>query len=300
MNYGTTFSHRFIQELGLNVQSAFGDVLQMKFDLLRLSVYWNESQPTPDTINLDPIVQLLEKCQHTQQHVVLTLGMKAPRWPEFYLPSWVNQQPQNLHTQQAFLDFLRAAFQQLKNHDCISYWQIENEPLDPSGLHHWTVQTEFLDKEIKYIQANDHRPILLTTWGNELSKRHFLPLLAQRADVVGIDVYGHQYQNTLLLGPRYVGPQDSDQQLLQLFSLCSKPVWVTELQAEPWEKGEVEYKSDYPKSMSVPVLEQHLKQAERLHRETVFFWGVEYWLWRAKVGDSSYLDFWQKIKNSAT
>lgn len=58
--------------------------------------------------------------------------MKAPRWPEYYFPSWVmDKTPEG--AREYVLQFIKTVIEKFKKYLCISAWQVENEPLDPSG-----------------------------------------------------------------------------------------------------------------------------------------------------------------------
>lgn len=295
MQYGITFSHRQAQYLGLDPKQAFQECLNLGFSYIRLCVYWNEVEQQQGTYDFTVIEELLHHCEKYGQKVVLVLGMKAPRWPEFYIPSWAAQDPHSPATQTAVLTFLQHAASHLATFSCISHWQVENEPLDPSGEHEWTVPTSLLDREVDLVRQHDARPVLLTAWGNTLSKRQLLPVLAENADVVGIDVYYQQYADTWR-GERYIGPDDNTTRMTALLDEVKKEVWITELQAEPWEKDEAGYLASTPKSCSPDLLRQFVQRASKLPVSTILFWGVEYWLWKAQQGNSCYLEAWAEFK----
>jgi hypothetical protein len=76
------------------------------------------------------------------------------------------------------------------------------------------------------------------------------------------------------------------------FSLrkIQKPVWIAELQAEPWEESSDGYRSDKTQSMSPQQLVWNWQWGKSLPVSRVFLWGGEYWIWRAQQGDSRYVD----------
>jgi hypothetical protein len=273
MIWGATFSHRFAESLHLDVKEALNEYIALKFDLLRICVYWDEVQSSEDNLNLSIVRSLLERCQAAHQNVVVAVGMKAPRWPEFYFPSWTSADPHDQTTQKATLKFVAHVVEELKEYGCITAWQLENEALDPSGPDHMKVPYTFLQEEVETVRQLDQRAIVLTAWGNELSKRGTLTQLAPLADVVGIDLYGHQYLDVKFLGSRYVGPQDSQKKLTTLLTSTARPIWITELQAEPWEKNEEGYRSLHPKSMNAQILRQHIEDARALLLRRSFFGG---------------------------
>src|SRR3990167_1148280 len=89
MPIGTTYSHKFAKYLQLDHQKSFNDIIALNFNIIRLCCYWDEIQPTKTSYDFSSIQWMLDVCEKHNQNVVLTIGMKAPRYPEFYIPSWV-------------------------------------------------------------------------------------------------------------------------------------------------------------------------------------------------------------------
>lgn len=293
MQFGTTFSHRHIRQLGLDPVQSLERVIGMGFAKLRLCIYWDEVQPSPDAWNVEEVRRYLVRCTEHKQQVVLVIGMKSPRWPEFYVPTWAEEQLEG-----HLLQFIERAVRELKAFSCITHWQVENEPLDPSGPQNQKVEFALLEKEVATVRKHDERPVLLTAWGNAARRRNVLPNLAELSDVVGIDVYYKQYSQVLMV-KTYKGPEDNEKSLSEYLKRLNTPVWITELQAEPWEKNEHDYLSDAPPSCSDRLLKEYVEKAMRLPVEVIFFWGVEYWLWRAERGDSCYLELWNRLKKES-
>lgn len=214
----------------------------------------------------------------------MVIGMKAPRWPEFYFPEWIiKKDPEHVETE--VLRFIQKGIETLKHFSCITHWQVENEPLDPSGPDNLKISDELLEKEIARVRNLDARPIVVTVWGNFLSKRSSFRIAEKLADIVGIDVY---YKTPFWKG-MYKGPWDTDRTIAKLIATCTKPVWISELQAEPWERQGKDFRHPYPESINLPQLKKNILRAQRLHSEGLFFWGYEYWMYRNVCGDSSFL-----------
>lgn len=296
--WGATFSHRSAQQFKIDPLDMLRDIISLKFDVLRLCVYWDEVETRQGEVQLQRYHHMLQLCQERGQSVIVTIGMKAPRWPEFHLPSWVPHDPTHPETQRAALAFIERVVTALQKYHNIDCWQIENEALDPSGPDGWVVPESFLVREIELLRSLTDRPTLLTAWGNELKKRRHLPKLhALGADRLGIDLYYHMYHHHRLFGERYLGPNDSDQHLRQEILRLDAPIYITELQAEPWEKDEAQYRSEAPRSMSPSILRSNIQRALQLPVAGVLFWGVEYWLWRAAHGDQRYIEVWKEYQS---
>lgn len=296
--WGTTFSHRFAKELELDPHEALHQVIALNFDLVRLCVCWDEVQPHDGAFEFEEYHRMLQLCQERGQNLVLAVGMKAPRWPEFYIPAWLPQDPNSEITQHATLNYLEQITKEFQRYQNIFVWQIENEPLDSSGPEGWKIPEGFLAQEVELVRGATDKPVLLTAWGNELRKRGNLSILQKSGtDILGIDLYYQQFVDRKLFGAGYVGPQDSAHQLYAEISRTRLPSWVAELQAEPWEKNQAAYRADRTKSMSPDLLRQHIDNMKQLPVEAVLFWGVEYWIWRARQGDRRYIDVWNEVRS---
>lgn len=289
--FGTTLSPSHLRFLGVSPKSALDTAFALKFSHIRLGVYWNEIEKVKGVYDFRELSEILSRCEANRQDIVLTVGVKAPRWPEYYYPSHIKvKDTENEETQIAILQFIKKTINETKHYSCITHWQIENEPLDPSGPFNMEISRTFLEKEIETIKNMDIRPIIVTLWGNDLKKRKLFPTALKLGDIIGVDLYYRQHQGERFGRSVYRGPDHSDTWLSHLIATAKKPVWITELQAEPWEKNNEEYLADFPKSMSPLILEEHIKRACMLPAKELFLWGFEYWVYRAQKGDRSFLD----------
>jgi len=300
MKFGTTFSHRQLQNLECSVFDALDKAIKLNFDYLRICVYWDEIEKKEGQYNWSQLEKTFTTCQKKKQDVVLTLGVKAPRYPEFYFPNWLKDKDlNNKQTQEKILTFVKKTVEKFKNLSCIKYYQVENEALDPSGLDNLTIPLSLLKKEISIVKKLDNRKIITSLWGNDLSKRKLLPKLAEISDIVGLDLYYQQFVKKILGKSFYIGPADSQQKMLKLLSKVDQEVWITELQAEPWEANEQNYLAKNPKSISPQKIKSFYQKVSQLSVSTIFFWGFEYWFYQlSKNNNHSYFETISEITSS--
>ncbi len=214
----------------------------------------------------------------------MTIGMKAPRWPEFYIPRWLNKKPDDASIEPTLFAFISKTVTHFKKQKHIRYWQVENEPLDPSGPHRWVISFDRLAKEVDLVRHVDaSRNIVINLWGNELTKRNLYPQAVRLADVIGIDLYPR------VPGPMgYRGPLDSDDQLrhvIEYIKAVGKQWWISELQTEPWGL----HKSCLPQHII-----ENTQWALQFAPDALWYWGYEYWYERHKKGDDAYWKIMQK------
>lgn len=302
MQYGTSFSHRHLEWLGLNPIEAFKEYNSLGFKWVRLSLYWNEIEKNKGRYDFSKIEPLLELCEKNKIDVVLSVGLKAPRFPEFYIPGWLEntakiktfQTIKKTHTlYKPTLRFIRASVKKLKKYPCLKVWQAENEPLDHCGLVNFArIDFGFLKDEIKIIKNLDpERKIMVNIWGNELTKRKVHKQAMQLADIVGLDIYLRHPIPFLKWLHKLIGPMDSQEKIksvVEEIKSHGKEVWLAELQAEPWEQNEIVTCQENPQSFSPKDFARNINYGKSLLPEVIFFWGFEYWLWKKEQGDLRY------------
>ncbi len=285
MNIGTTFSHKHASYLGLNPQEGLKKLISINLTPIRLCCYWNEIQPMKNKWNYSKIESLIEICEENRQNIVLTIGMKAPRWPEFHIPDWASVQSNEIETNCS--NFVINTVRRFQKYKSITAWQIENEPLDPSGPKNEIVDQAFLESQIKSVKEIDNRPIMLTVWANTFNSRSCFNSILHMCDIIGLDIYFK------VPGPGiYFGPEGGVLNIKEKLKHCSRPVWITELQAEPWENRWTKIRNG---SMSHAKLLENFKQIVNLGAENILLWGSEFWLKESEQGRHGYLNTVNKI-----
>lgn len=283
MIFGTTYSHRHAAYLKLNPSEAFESVCGMGFSSIRIACYWNEIEKKKGEYDFTAIKSLLNIAKKHSQQVVVTIGMKAPRYPEYYFPEWLEEK-NPVYAEPYLIPFIYKSLEELRGYELITHWQVENEPLDPSGPKNLIIPVDLLQKEIDIFREKDNRPLIVNVWGNELKKRQLLPQIKNRVDVIGLDMY----YKVPVFGPVYRGPQDSSSEIRRYVHQMKKPLYIMELQAEPWERNLLLSRSDKTPSMNPEILLQNIKRVMEIKPEAVYLWGSEYWLWKKKKGDSRF------------
>jgi len=300
MQIGISLSHLQLNELKIDLAYALNESIKCQFAFIRLSLYWDEIEKKPRTYDFSIIKKFLNFYQKNQQSIILTVGVKAQRWPEYYWPEHIEKKSlNNQKARKSLLQFIETSIKELKEYTCIKYWQLENEPLDPSGPNQEIIPLDFLKKEAKLIKNIDQRPIIITLWGNEIIKRDLLSKLTKITNYIGLDLYYKQFIGEIFAKSIYLRPLQSHKELKKyLDKFPNLNFWITELQAEPWEKNAEAYFSDHPKSISPQQLLKNFKQASLLGMDKIIFWGFEYCLWKKINGDDSYFKLIKEIKNS--
>ncbi|MBI4498850.1 MAG: beta-galactosidase [Chloroflexi bacterium] len=305
-NVGLTFSKRQAEYLGLPWRETFQMALNLSPQLVRLGAYWDEIESQPGHYDFSTLDWQLDQAAAQDRQVMLTVGMKAPRWPEYYLPTWLMSRltlPQGAQVSDSArlrthaLAFVRTVVQRYRSHEVIAYWQVENEPLDPSGPHRWRIGADFLRQEVELVRALDEqrRPVIVNMFvathplnaapplRTEVRKR--ARTILETADILGLDLYPS-------MGTRILGfdvyfnwlqwPWERPALDLQrLARQHGKETWIIEAQAEPWEPSSVVYTAArQSRSVQPSTAVSIFGRLQAAGFQHILLWGVEHWYMR--------------------
>lgn len=287
---GMTFSSRYAEGLGLDWRETYLALLDdVKIREWRLPAYWDLIEKQKGEYDYSDLDWQIAEAGKRGGTVILTVGLKVPRWPECHIPDWAKDDAQI--RRDGILRFIEKTIERYRDTSTITTWQIENEPFLPFGICP-DFDVRFLEQEVALAKKLDPtRPVLLTDSG-ELSLWYGA---ASRGDAFGTTLYRDIYSQkaggyfTYPIGPNFfrfkawIVRTFAEQQNLS----------VIELQAEPWASGWV---------ANVPLEEQFITMNEIKLRDNVdyarqvgfhdiYLWGGEWWYWlKVKKGYSAVWD----------
>jgi hypothetical protein len=314
---GTSFARWRAEALGLDYRAAFERICAMRFGLIRLSASWREVAQ----FGYEHLDWLLGEAERARQPVLVTVGMKALGWPEFYLPDGMRPDDAAVHPRA--IDYVRAVTRRYRDNPTVMAWQIENEPFNRSGPQALWIPRRVVRAEADSVRSLDpNRPLLVTAFAHfdegldRWSSRHpsgwtrrlGLALAAERealsildrGDILGLDVYpsigwldadGHE--RVARAAPDQLAAVAGWQRIARE---QGKRLWVTEAQAEPWEARRQTHGD--PLSIQPEAIGDLLNRLVALGVETILLWGSEYWLWRADNGDPRWIEAVSLVKTA--
>jgi hypothetical protein len=205
---GFTFSQRQADYLTLPWDEVYGAALDLSPTIIRLGAYWDEIEPAEGVYDWSTLDEQIELAAGRNLDVILTVGMKAPRWPEYFLPSWLEERldlgdgatvSEDAEIRWRTLDFVERVVRRYRDRSAIAYWQVENEPLDPSGPRRWQIGPGFLAQEVTLVRQLDDRPIIVTMFvevnpmllvpGRQREVQSRAAMLLNLGDILGLDLY---------------------------------------------------------------------------------------------------------------
>lgn len=276
IKFGASFSIKYARDLGLEPKEVLHAALDdLGLRRLRLMSYWDVhelEQEKYDFTGLDWQFKLAEKYG---AEVSLAVGLRQPRWPEVHQPSWAKKLDKQAW-ETALTKFIIEVVNRYKNHPCLVSWQLENEALNRSFGIDGEFSRERLKNEFDLVKKLDSaHPVIMSTsnsWG--------IPLRAPLPDIVGFSLY-----RVMHLNKKY-----SYSKLPSLFFkvrawvvriLTHRPVYIHELQAEPWGPGSTQdltLEEQY-KSMNEDRFKDVVGYAKRTGLSPIDLWGLEWWYW---------------------
>lgn len=279
---------------------------------VRLSVEWAQVEPAPSVYDWSLVDAQLRAAARAGATVLLTVGMKAQRHPEFYLPAWAvgeAQPPEGAvvsdipSLREGALRVARAAVARYSGSPVIDAWGAENEPYVPTPrASEWRLGRDYIQQLIGVIREVDPagRPVVVShgqRWVFDRFEDWWRRIL-EDADVLAVSAY--PVRSFSLFGRDVAVP------VFRLFGplmpnlanqaresrAAGREYWITELQAEPWARPDVRRYSPAapPPGFDPGTLRDNIALARRSGAGRVYLWGAEWWLLQEeRHGDGRYL-----------
>lgn len=292
--WGVTFTASHAQYLGLDWKTTYAQLLDdLKIRWIRLGAPWNVIEPIPGELHLADVRWQLDEAHKRGARVLFVVGRKLPRWPECYLPQWVQILPEPEQEVQTLI-MLRKVVEAFKDHPAIWAWQVENEPLFPFGECP-KPNAALYRQEVALVRSLDTRPIVGTDSG-ELSSWWRMSSIV---DVLGVSIY-RTVHNPILGYSKYPFSPALYARKAWLVRSRVGRVISSEVQMEPWAIGGF---VDQPVGDQVAVFgpedfQKNLEFIQKTGFDTFYLWGVEWWAWmKESNGDARYWDLARTVFN---
>jgi hypothetical protein len=273
-------------------------------DLVRLPIYWEDAQPSPDMLDfegIDPLLEVIADYNVTASHparVVLTVGARNFLYPELHEPDWAGarQQPFLGEAQAgaAYRLYFDSSIERYRSSPLLYAWQVENEPLDQVG-NESTGADQISAAQLAWEVGEVHRldpahQAVVTTYDGLNVYVDMVQLYAPRsllgetydghpqaalnaADALGLDLYvdgpNVPYRHLATMDVREQWKQQALHFWAGRANKQGKSLWLSEMQAQPWLDADTFTPEDLLAS-AVDYRQENL--------QVVLMWGVETWL----------------------
>jgi hypothetical protein len=286
--FGASFSLHRCHELGLDPKKLLTAAIEdVGFRRFRLMSYWNIHELSQGTYDFTELDWQMDVCATHDCAVSLSIGKRQPRWPECHIPDWALQLSKQ-DWQSALMKYLEAVVNRYKNHPALVSWQLENEALLKSFgyCRDGDYSRHRLRNEFDLVTSLDtSRPVIMTlsdSWG--------LPIRRPKPNMYAMSLY----RATINKNGRYtISKRDPGfyrlrAKIIQL--LKRRPVFIHELQAEPWLSTAITEApvAEQLKRFNVNTLEQNVIFARQTGLIPIDLWGLEWWYWlKEKHGNAT-------------
>lgn len=293
--FGTTFVSNRAKELGLDPKETYTAILDdLELKKVRLVSYWSEGEKEQGSYDFTELDWQFAEAEKRGVKVSLSLGLRQPRWPECHMPNW----SKNLSKEDWYPPlkvYIAEVVKRYQNSPALESYQLENEFFLEEFGECPDFSRDRLVEEFNLVKGLDPKtPIILTRSNNYGGFAIGQP----QADIYGISVY-RKVHNPQLGYVTYPFPAWYYAFLAQgQQTLTGKPSIIHEFQLEPWIKeGSIKDAplEEQDKTMSVKDVQKNIDFAKKTGIKDIYFWGSEWWYWRAQNGDPS---IWNTVKES--
>ncbi|MBI2050395.1 MAG: hypothetical protein HYT31_01140 [Parcubacteria group bacterium] len=300
ITWGVSFFPQQAEDLGLDWKEVYIALLDdMRAKRLRLAVPWSQVERNQGEYDFSDIHWMLDEAEKRGATVTLNVGRKLMRWPECHDPGWVYGTPHE-ELDGLVLGFLEATVNELKRHENIALWQVENEPTFLFGECYGHAPTTGLFRaEAELVRSLDGRPIATTDSG-ELGG--WLSL-SRSVDRLGVSLY--RVTDNPMFGRFYYPLRPGFYQKRAAFTRAINKnldgVFLSELQLEPWTLIPLPLTplAEQFESMNYSRTLATVDFARKTGFSEIYVWGVEWWYWlKEEQRDSRFWDLGKQLMYS--
>ena len=282
---GVSFIPDYAQSLGLNPPETLDNLFKIGVRQVRLVSYWSDAEPTPGQYDFSQLDWQFSKAEAAHAQVVLTVGLRQPRWPECHAPAWAASEPVQVWQPQ-LESYMRAVVTRYRHSPSLQSYQLENEFF----LKGFGACTNFdrsrLVSEYNLVKNLDpSHPIIVGRSNNALG----FPVGQPQPDRFSISVYKrvwdagvtHRYLE-------YPFPAWFYGYLAGVQKIVNhRDMVLSELQAEAWPPDGKTIPetslAEQNKSLDAARLHDRIAYGKATGMRQVDLWGAEYWYYRLTV-----------------
>ncbi len=285
LQLGVSFIPDYAASLGVDPKANLDALLNIGVKQLRLVSYWSDGEQTQGQYDFSQLDWQFKKAEAAHAQVILTLGLRQPRWPECHIPNWVGNEPISVWQPQ-LENYMTAVINRYKASPSLQSYQLENEYF----LHGFGTCTDFsrqrlVDEYNLVAKTDPSHPIIVGRSNNALGT----PIGQPTPDMFSISIYKRVWDAGVTgryleypFPAWYYGFVAGVQKMV-----TGKDMIIGELQAEAWpphgqtipETSLVEQN----KSLNARRLQDRFGYGEGTGMRDIVLWGGEYWYYRMVV-----------------
>lgn len=287
MTFGVSFIPDYASYLGTDPQKSMDALINdVGVRNFRLTSYWNDIEKSPGHYDFTQLDWEFQKAEKSNSRVILTLGLRQPRWPECHAPNWVDTTQPESQWQPQLETFMQRVINRYKTSPALASYQLENEFFLKGFGTCTNFNRDRLVSEYKLIKQTDStHPIIVGRSNNALG----FPVGEPTPDEFSISVYKRVWDASVthryLEYPWpawYYGFLAGVQKIY-----TGKDMIIAELQGEAWPPNgqtiPAASLAEQNKSLNAHRLEGRFDYAKATGMKQAYLWGGEYWYYRKVV-----------------
>jgi hypothetical protein len=286
LNMGVTFIPDYAQSLGVNPEQTMDALINIGVKQFRLVSYWNDTEPEPNQYDFSQLDWEFQKAQAAHATIILTVGLRQPRWPECHAPSWVNTSQPDKDWQPQLEAFMSKVVERYKNSPSLESYQLENEYFLKGFGDCTNFDRNRLVSEYNLVKKLDpSHPIIIARSNNAIG----YPVGQPTPDEFSISVYKRVWDGNFThryleypFPAWYYGFIAGFQKIF-----LHRNMMIAELQAEAWppigQSIQQTSLAEQNKSINAKRLKDRFEYGKATGMKQIDLWGAEYWYYRLKV-----------------
>lgn len=291
LQQGVSFIPDYAQSLGVDPQANMDALLNIGVKHFRLVSYWSNMEPSPGKYDFSQLDWEFQKAEKANAKIILTVGLRQPRWPECHAPAWINTGQPESQWQPQLESFMRQVVNRYKSSPSLESYQLENEYFLKGFGECVNFDRQRLVDEYDLVKGTDpSHPIIVPRSNNGIG----WPAGQPQPDEFSISIYRRvwdaQWTHRYYQYPFpawYYGFLAGFQKIF-----LHKDMVIGELQAEAWPpRGKTIQETslaEQNKSIDAKRLKETFQYGRATGMRQINLWGGEYWYYRmVKLHDPS-------------
>jgi hypothetical protein len=295
VEFGVSFSPEYAESLGLDSKKVYEEILtDLKPKYIRLAIPWSRVENKKDSYSFANVDYYMDEASKHNVKVLLALGQKVPRWPECYIPEWIQTTPVN-EKKKELLSYIETTVNRYKNHPALEYWQVENEPFIKFEFGECGIFDETsVRSEVQIVKKLDPDHKIIMTDSGELSTWR---KASRMGDILGVTVYRVVRTRSGFVWNYGWIPSSVYKLRADFWGKDYNNFFVSELQAEPWFTGGTPANTEInvqEQTSSLAQMQKNISFAKKVGASRAYFWGVEWWYWMKTIQNNP--TYWEEGK----
>ncbi len=282
---GVSFIPDYAKYLGLDPKETYQALLGLNIKEFRLTSYWSDIENTKGTYDFSTLDWEFNLAKQANAKIILTVGLRQPRWPECHIPSWATNEDKSVWQPQ-LMNLITSVVNRYKDYSNLVSFQVENEYF----LKGFGTCTDFsrdrLVQEYNLVKSLDpNHSIILARSNNAIG----MPIGQPKGDEYSISIYKRVWDKTIThryfeypFPAWFYGFLAGIQEIF-----LGKNMIVGELQAEAWPPNGQSIPetslAEQNKSLDASRLKDRFNYGKATGMKNIILWGGEYWYYREKI-----------------